>query len=229
MPINTDENEGPAATAGHAPGTPETASGRFARASRGLGLAGFTLYALAAPHSIAVSWVGLSFAVLGWLARTLATRRPGLRRTPLDLPLWLFFGWTVLSCFLSEEPRVSVPKLINVSTLLMFYLTQALVTRRTAVLLAALLILSGAAGALWGAGELAVGRGVIVRRLSVDSLLRRSTPLREGDAVWRVNGGRVSSVEEIDEAIRRTPAGERVKLSVVSRGEHVEWPGAVVT
>ncbi|HEX8293223.1 MAG TPA: O-antigen ligase family protein, partial [Pyrinomonadaceae bacterium] len=168
------------------------------------------------------------FAVLGWLARTLATRRTGLRRTPLDLPLWLFFAWTALSCFLSEEPRLSVPKLINVSTLLMFYLTQALVTRRAAVLLAALMVVSGSAGALWGAGELAVGRGVVVRGLSVDSPLRRATPLREGDAVWRVNERRVSTVEEIDEAIRRTPAGERVRLSVVSRGEHVEWRGAVV-
>jgi hypothetical protein len=218
MHIKTDEN-----------GEPETAPSGFARAAQRLGLAGFALYALAAPHSIAVSWIGLSFAVLGWLMRTLATRRLGLRRTPLDLPLWLFFAWTALSCFLSEEPRVSVPKLINVSTLLMFYLTQALVTRRTAVLLAALMILSGSAGALWGAGELAVGRGVVVRRLSVDSPLRRATPLREGDAVWRVNERRVSTVEEIDEAIRRTPVGERVKLSVVSRGEHVEWPGAVVS
>src|SRR5215212_3781782 len=229
MPINTDENGSRAAAVAPPPGAPATAPGRFARASRGLGLAGFALYALAAPHSIAVSWIGLSFAVLGWLARTLATRRWGLRRTPLDLPLWLFFIWTALSCFLSEEPRVSVPKLINVSTLLMFYLTQALVTRRAALLLAALLILSGSAGALWGAGELAVGRGVVVKSLSADSPLRRATPLREGDAVWRVNGGRVSSVEEIDEAIRRTPAGGRVRLSVVSRGEHVEWPGAVVT
>ncbi|HEX6183857.1 MAG TPA: O-antigen ligase family protein [Pyrinomonadaceae bacterium] len=214
--------EGPGAT----PGTP---AGRLARAGEGLGLAGFALYALAAPHSIAVSWVGLSFAVLGWLVRTAATRRTGFGRTPLDLPLWLFFAWTVLSCLLSEEPRVSVPKLVNVSTLLMFYLTQALVTRRAAVWLAGLLILSGSAGALWGAGELAVGRGVVVRRLSVDSPLRRGTPLREGDAVWRVNGRRVASVEEIDEAIRKTPAGGRASLSVVSRGEHVEWPGAVVT
>ncbi|MET0626193.1 MAG: O-antigen ligase family protein [Pyrinomonadaceae bacterium] len=206
-----------------------TAGGRLARAGGWLGLCGFALYAAAAPHSIAVSWVGLSFAVLGWLARTAATRRTGFRRTPLDLPLWLFFAWTVLSCFLSEEPRVSVPKLVNVSTLLMFYLAQALLTRRTAVGLAGLLVLSGAAGALWGAGELAVGRGVVVRRLSVDSPLRRSTPLREGDAVWRVNERRVSTIEEIDEAIRRTPAGARFKLSVISRGEHVEWPGAVVT
>ncbi|HWS90867.1 MAG TPA: O-antigen ligase family protein [Pyrinomonadaceae bacterium] len=229
MPEKRDEHAGAFAAAEPRPGAHEAARGPFARSAGALGLAGFALYALAAPHSIAVSWVGLSFAVLGWLARTAATRRTGLRRTPLDLPLWLFFGWTALSCFLSEEPRVSVPKLINVSTLLTFYLTQALVTRRAAVPLAALMILSGSAGALWGAGELAVGRGVVVKGLSVDSPLRRSTPLREGDAVWRVNEGRVSSVEEIDEAIRRTPAGERVKLSVISRGEHVEWPGAVVT
>jgi O-Antigen ligase len=228
MPINTDENAAAAAAAAPVSPRPHAALRPLARASQGLGLAGFGLYALAAPHSIAVSWVGLSFAVLGWLARTLALHRSGLRRTPLDLPLWLFFAWTALSCLLSEEPRVSVPKLINVSTLLMFYLTQALLTRRAAVVLAALMILSGSAGALWGAGELAVGRGVVVRRLSVDSPLRRSTPLREGDAVWRVNGRRVSTVEEIDEAVRQTPAGERLRLSVVSRGEHVEWPGAVV-
>ncbi len=226
--MKVDEKAAPRGAGEPATAATEAAPGRFARASERLALAAFALYALAAPHSIAVSWIGLSFAVLGWLGRTAATRRPGLRRTPLDLPLWLFFAWTAVSCFLSEEPRLSVPKLINVSTLLMFYLTQALVTRRTAVLLAALLILSGAAGALWGAGELAAGRGVVVRRLSVDSPLRRATPLREGDAVWRVNGRRVSTIEEIDEAIRRTPAGERVRLSVVSRGEHVEWPGAVV-
>lgn len=228
MPVKVDEQAAPAGEPEPAHVEPQTVAGRLAQGSERLGLAGFALYALAAPHSIAVSWIGLSFAVLGWLARTVATRRPGLRRTPLDLPLWLFFGWTALSCLLSEEPRVSVPKLINVSTLLIFYLTQALVTRRAAVRLAALLILSGAAGALWGAGELAVGRGVVVKGLSVDSPLRRSTPLREGDAVWRVNGERVSMVEEIDEAVRRTPVGERVRLSVISRGEHVEWPGAVV-
>src|ERR1044072_4518439 len=229
MHKKTDEHSAPTVEAEPTHGEPETAAGRFARASHWLALAAFALYALAAPHSIAVSWIGLSFAVLGWLGRTLATRRSGLRRTPLDLPLWLFFAWTALSCFLSEEPRVSVPKLINVSTLLMFYLTQALVTRKTAVLLAGLMILSGSAGALWGAGELAVGRGVVVQRLSVDSPLRRATPLREGDAAWGGDERRVSSVEEIDEAIRRTPVGERVKLSVISRGEHVEWPGAVVT
>ncbi|MDT5157804.1 MAG: hypothetical protein QOH51_2161 [Acidobacteriota bacterium] len=222
MPTKASENATRARRLG-------SASGSLERAADWLGLAGFVVYALAAPHSIAVSWMGLSAAILAWLVRALATRSLGLRRTRLDLPLWLFFAWTALSCFLSEEPRVSVPKLINVSTLLMFYLAQSMLTRRRAVLLAGLLIFSGSAGALWGAGELLVGRGVIVRSLRADSFLRRGTPLGEGDAVWRVAGQRVSSVEEIDEAIRRTPAGERVPLSVISHGEHVEWSGAVAS
>src|SRR5436305_7453762 len=107
-------------------------AGRTPRAARRLAPAGFLLYALAAPHSIAVSWIGLSAAILAWLVRAAATRSTGVRRTPLDLPLWLFFAWTAVSCFLSAEPRVSIPKLVNVSTLLMFYLTQSLLTRRNA-------------------------------------------------------------------------------------------------
>jgi hypothetical protein len=202
---------------------------RIGRLAERLALAGFLLYALAAPHSIAGAWIGISIAVLAWIIRALSTRRTGFRRTALDLPLLCFIGWTVLSSFFSAEPRESIAKLVNVSTFLMFYLTQSFLTRRRAVLLAAVLIVSGAAGVLWGAGELIIGRGVVVTALSADSPLRAATPLGVGDAVWRVNKRRVASVEEIDEALRQTPAGESASLSVVSRGEHVEWPGVVVT
>lgn len=202
--------------------------GRIGRASELVALAGFGVYALAAPHSIAVSWMGISMAVVAWLVRAMVTRSTGLKRTALDVPLWLFFGWTVLSSLFSAEPGESLAKLVNVSTFLMLYLTQSMLTRRRAVLLAALLIASGTAGVLWGAGELLLGRGVIVSALGADSPLRAETLLREGDAVWRVNDRRVASVEEIDDAIRRTPVGARASLSVISHGEHVEWPGAIV-
>src|SRR2546423_4473950 len=204
------------------------AGGRLSGATELLALAGFFVAARAAPPSIAAFWMGLSAVVLAGLVRALLTRRTGIRRTPLDLPLWLFFAWTAASCFLSAEPRLSIPKLINVSTFLIFCLAQSFLTRRTAVLFACVLIVSASAGALWGAGELIVGRGVVVSALSADSPLRAETQLREGDAVWRVGGQRVSTVEEIDDAIRRTTAGQRASLSVISHGEHVEWPGVVV-
>lgn len=207
----------------------ERQAGGLGRAAGRLALAGFVVYAVAAPHSIAGSWMGLSAAVAGWLVRAAVTRRAGVRRTALDLPLWLFVGWTVVSCLLSAEPRESIPKLVNVSTFLVFYLAQSVLRRRSAVLVACVLVASAAAGVLWGVGDLIAGRGVVVAALAADSPLRAATPLREGDAVWRVNGHRVASVAEIDDEIRRTPAGGRVSLSVISRGEHVEWPGPTVT
>src|SRR2546423_17281 len=132
---------------------------------------------------------------------------PAERRGRLDLPLWLFSAWTAASCFLSAEPRLSTRKLVNVSTFLLFYLAQSFLTRRIAVLLACVLIVSASAGALWGAGELVVGRGVVVSALSADSPLRAQTPLGEGDAGWRVGGRRVSTVAAIDDPIRRRGGG----------------------
>src|SRR5438270_401050 len=182
-------------------------AGRLERAARRLALAGFFVYALAAPHSIAGSWIGLSAAVLAWIVRAVATRRTGVRRTPLDLPLLLFFAWTALSCFLSAEPRVSIPKLVNVSTLLMFYLAQSLLTRRTAVLLACVLVVSASAGVLWGAGELVVGRGVIVRELSADSPLGAGLRRKRDEERARVGttnaSARVSSSEDSRKKVRQ--------------------------
>ncbi|MDQ1613451.1 MAG: hypothetical protein QOG00_3382 [Pyrinomonadaceae bacterium] len=187
---------------------------------------GLLLYAVFAPHSIAGAWIALSISILGWLARTLVTRRARFpRRTALDLPLWLFYAWSILSALLSAEPRISLLKLISVSSFLIFYLIRALVeTRRAAVVLAALMIASGAAGALWSAFEVARGRGVVVEEIATDSPFARdqSRGITAGDSVWRVGGRRVNSVTEIDQAIRDAPAGEPLKLSLFSQGEQVE-------
>lgn len=220
----TPSDDGDAA---HAPENGRRAS--FARAGERTTLAGFAIYAVFAAHSIAGAWIGLSFALLGWLVRTAATRTTGIRRTALDLPLWLFFAWTALSALFSAEPRTSLLKLISVSTFLIFYLAQAALTRRTATLLAGLMIVSGVAGVVWSAGEVAIGRGIVVEQIAADSPFRDSTLLQMGDAIWRVGSGRVSSVAGIDEAMRRAATGQSVPLSVVSRGEHVEWVGPVVT
>ncbi|MDQ1591046.1 MAG: hypothetical protein QOG71_1673 [Pyrinomonadaceae bacterium] len=188
---------------------------------------GLLLYAVFAPHSIAGAWIALSISILGWLARTLVTRRARIpRRTPLDLPLWLFYAWSILSALLSAEPRISLLKLISVSSFLIFYVVRALVrTRRAAVVLAALMIASGATGALWSVFEVARGRGVVIEEIAVDSPFARDAShggITAGDSVWRVGGRRVNSVTEIDQAIRDAPAGEPLKLSLFSQGEQVE-------
>jgi len=147
---------------------------------------------------------------------------------PPDLPLWLFYAWSVLSALVSAEPRISLLKLVSVSAFLVFYLVQSLSTRRTAFIIAALMIASGAAGALWSAYEVARGRGLFVEEIAVDSILRRdpSLAVTAGDAVWRVNGRRVNSVAEIDRAIRETPTGDPLRLSLFSQGEQAERVGS---
>ena len=198
------------------------------RLAEGAAFCGLLLYAVFAPHSIAGAWIALSVSICGWLARTLITRRTNLRRTPLDLPFWLFYAWSVLSAFFSAEPRISLLKLISVSTFVIYYLVASLTTRRTAFAVAALMIASGAAGALWSAFEVARGRGLVVEEIAPDSLLRRdpSLAVAAGDAIWRVNKRRVNSVAEIDQAIRETRAGEPLKLSLFTQGEQAERNGA---
>ena len=103
------------------------------------------------------------------------------------------------------------------------------------------MILSGLAGTAWSAYDLARGRGVVVDTVSTDSPFLRiqteispagsapaTVPIEKGDAIWRVDGQRVYSVAEIDEAVRKVGPG-RVSLSVITHGEHAEWPGIVVT
>ncbi|HEY0385085.1 MAG TPA: hypothetical protein VGC64_03705, partial [Pyrinomonadaceae bacterium] len=105
-----------------------------------LSLVGFALYSIFAPHSIAGAEISLALVALGWLVRSLVNGRTGLRRTPMDLPIFLFAGWTVLSALLSAEPHISLAKLQSVCVLFLFYLSQAIITRRTAVVLVVLMI-----------------------------------------------------------------------------------------
>ena len=191
-------------------------------------VAGFILYAAFAPHSIAAAEISLAIVAIGWLVRATTTRQSGLRHTRLDLPILLFFLWTVASAFLSEEPRISIAKLQSVCVLLLFYLTQSILTRRLAVLLVCVMICSGVTGTIYSVYDLGRGRGVLVESISNDSSFREAK-VQAGDAIWRVGGHRVYSKEEIDDSIKNADVGTRLSVSVISQGEHAERPGFLVT
>ncbi len=218
----------------HSQTNPSTnASGRiprretWCRLGQRTALVGFFLYSAFAPHSIAAAEISLAIVGAGWLVRSIAINKSGFRHTRFDLPVWLFFLWTVASSLLSQEPRISIAKIQSACVFLLFYLTQAIVTKKTAVKLVAIMILSGAVGTIYSVYDLVRGRGVLIESVSPDSPLQ--SHLRPGDAVWRVAGQRVYSVSDIDDAIRKSPAGTNVVVSVISQGEHVERPGVVVT
>jgi hypothetical protein len=181
-----------------------------------------------APHSIAAAEISLGIVGIGWLIRALSTRRLGFHRTPFDLPICLFYLWTVASSFFSEEPRISIAKIQSASVIFLFYLIQAVVTRRTAVMLVAVMILSGLAGSIYSVYDLARGRGIIVEAIAVDSPLQQ-LQIREGDVLWRIGRRRIRSVTDIDEAIRDSKTETELTVSVISQGEHVDRPGFRVT
>lgn len=218
--------------------------GRAALLGHYLAVLGLVVFAACAPHSIAGAEIGLAVAGAGWLARTVVSRRTGVRHTRLDLPIALFVLWTIASALLSAEPRISLAKLQSVTVFLLFYLTQAIVTRRTAVTLVALMMLSGVAGTFGSVFDLIRGRGVVIESVTRDSPFRqiqtgagagtapvapRLVPVEPGDTIWRLGGQRVYSVADIDQAIKRTRPLQQLSVSVITHGEHAEWAGFMVT
>ena len=191
-------------------------------------LVGLGLYVAFAPHSVAASAIGVAVAGIGWFLKVVATRSFGLRRSKFDLIILLSLLWTVASSLLSEEPRTSVLKLQALWSVFIFYLARAVVTKRSALGLVAVLIASGSVGALYSAFDLALGRGVVVQSLTPGSPFHR-IGIQPGDTIWRVGRTRVYSTADVDEVLREIPAGTPLVVSIISQGENAERPGFQIT
>ena len=190
-------------------------------AGQRIALVGLGIYVLFAPHSVAASAIGVGIAGLGWVIRTLQTRRLGLRRSKFDLIIVLLLLWTVASALLSEEPRISVAKLQASWCVFLFYLARATVTRRSALVLVALLIVSGSAGALYSAFDLLRGRGVVVGSIAAGSPFNQ-IGLRPGDTIWQINRRRVYSTTDVDRILAQTAPKTQVTAGIITQGEQVE-------
>ena len=186
-----------------------------------IALVGLGIYVSFAAHSVAASVIGVALAGIGWVLRTLQTRRLGLRWTKVDLIIVLSLLWTVASALLSEEPRISIAKLQASWCVFLFYLARATVTRRSALILVALLIVSGSAGALYSAFDLLRGRGVVVESLAASSPFNQ-VEIRPGDTIWQINRRRVYSTTDIDQILAQTPSNMPVTAGIISQGEQVE-------
>ncbi len=191
-----------------------------------IALGGLVLYVAFAPHSVAASAIGVGVAGLGWVIKSVATGSLGLRRSKFDLIIVLSLLWTIASSLLSEEPRISLLKLQSSWCVFLFYLTRAVVTKRSALGLAALLILSGSVGAIYSAFDLMRGRGVVVQSIAPGSPFQR-VGIQPGDAIWRLNHTRVYSTDDIDQFLKTTTAP--VVVSIISQGEQVERTDLVLT
>jgi O-antigen ligase len=159
------------------------------------------LFAAAAPHSIAGAQIAWLLGMLFWAARFLFRPRPKTWRTPVDPWLLGFFVLTFLTALTSYDPSVSIGKLRAASLFTIVYLAAENV--RDARLLRALaltLVASCALGTLHTFGVFAAGRGVKVKALAADSVLR-AAGVEEGDTILSVDGAPVNKPEDVERGI----------------------------
>ena len=168
-----------------------------------IAIAGLVIYAAFAPHSVAAGTIGVAIAGIGWIVRSLQTRSLGLSRTKFDLIIVLALLWTSASSLLSEEPSISIPKLTSVWTVFLFYLARAVITRASALVIVAVLILSGCVGAAYSAFDLVRGRGVVIESIAAGSPFQK-IQLYPGDTIWRVGNERVYSLAELDDTLKKS-------------------------
>src|SRR5215813_6156236 len=101
------------------------------------------VFAVFAPHSIAVTQAAWLLGTVFWVVRLFVFPRPQLYRTPIDHLLLGFFILSGISAFFSYEPMVSIGKLRAASLFTIVYLfTQNLTSLRLVRLLAVTMIAS---------------------------------------------------------------------------------------
>jgi hypothetical protein len=155
------------------------------------------LMALTAPHSIAASQASWILGMLATVARLALKPRVLFRFKALDIALWAFFFWAVVSSFFSYEPAISLDKLRGVSLFLVFYFAYLNIRRLPAVyFLAFALIFSCMINVAWAIGERIVGRGVEIHGIAPDGPLAK-LKIIEGATLLSANGKKLHSPEEL--------------------------------
>jgi O-antigen ligase len=159
------------------------------------------LFAVSAPHSIAVAEGAWVLGMLAWAARFAFRPRPVLLRTPVDYALLGFFVLTFVSALCSYEPDISIGKLRAASLFTIVYLTaQNITSRRMLRALALTLVVSCMVNVAYTFAVYAKGRGVKVGAVGAQSPLA-AAGVRAGDTLLGVDRARVESAADIERAL----------------------------
>lgn len=155
------------------------------------------LMVLSAPHSIAATQIAWLSGMLAWIIRLFIKPRPKLRRTPLDIALWAFFGWSVITSVFSYAPDISLDKLRGAAIFLIFYFViYNLRSARAACFLALALVFSCMVNVVWVPIERAAGRGVEISGVRAESPLAKALFI-DGDTLLKANDRKIATPEDL--------------------------------
>ncbi len=152
---------------------------------------------LSAPHSIAATQTAWLTGMFVWAIRMFFSPRPRLVKTPLDIPLWIFFGWSLLTSLTSYAPDISLNRMRNVLLFLIFYfVVNNLKNARAVRFLVFALIVSCMVNVIWTPIQRLIGRGVEIHGVAAESPLAKALFI-EGDTLLQANGVKIKTPEDL--------------------------------
>jgi O-antigen ligase/polysaccharide polymerase Wzy-like membrane protein/PDZ domain-containing protein len=170
------------------------------------------MYAVFAPHSIAVTQGSYLLGLAAWGVQLAATRNLKHKRTNVDIALFGFFACCVVSSFLSFDPLVSIKGLRSPAFFLAFYFVSNNVKSvRFAGFLALVMIVSCLVNVGYSGVKLGIGRGLQIDTIRADSPLANEG-IRIGDVILTADGVAVNSPEDLIRVIDSQRGRLRLKI-----------------
>lgn len=170
------------------------------------------MYALFAPHSIAITQSSYLIGLTAWGVQLVASRRLPFKRSPVDIALFGFFACCVVSSFLSYDLLVSVKGLKSPAFFLAFYFVSNKVrSLRFASFLGLALIVSCLVNVGYSAGTLGVGRGLQIDGIRPGSPFNDES-IRVGDVILEADDQVVNSQQDLVRIIESQRGRLRLKV-----------------
>jgi hypothetical protein len=170
------------------------------------------IYALFAPHSIAITQSSYLIGLTAWGVQLAATRKTPFKRSPVDIALFGFFACCVISSFLSYDLLVSVKGLKSPAFFLAFYFVSNKVrSLRFASFLGVALIVSCLVNVGYSAVKLGVGRGLQIDSISPESPFHEET-IKVGDVILEADDQVVNSQRDLVRIIDSQRGRLRIKI-----------------
>ena len=170
------------------------------------------MYAIFAPHSIALTQGAYLIGLGAWAVQFAASRRLNLKRAPIDIALFGFFACCVISSFLSYDPLVSIKGLKSPAFFLAFYFVSNKVRSiRLANFLALAMMASCLVNVAYSGAALARGRGLQINSINPNSAFANDV-VRTGDIIIEADNKTVNSPEDLIGIVDSQRGRLRIKL-----------------
>jgi len=185
---------------------------RIYRITQMIILFSLVLYALFAPHSIAITQTSYLIGLVAWGVQIVATREFRQQRSPVDIALFGFFACCVVSSFLSYDLLVSTKGLKSPAFFLAFYFVSTNVrSLRFASFLVLSLIISCLVNVGYSAVTLGVGRGLQIDSISADSPFT-GEGINVGDVILQADDTPVNKPDDLLRVIDAQRGRMRIKI-----------------